>query len=159
MSDFLVIPLHRPDQHDRYFLPLLYLTELDNRYAIVASPAIVVMRHHKGGWCWQGFVVFDGLVGVVPDNASSVDDDGPSFVFFVIRLCEGTNHVRDAADEGHVLIREVVPCAGEVVDGVGGGGDGDFVRPRILRAERALGIDGDAWQVLEAVFGLEAFLD
>lgn len=117
------------------------------------------MRDHESHGLRQGLVFLDGFVRVVTDDAGAVEDDGAAFVVFMVRFGEGFHHVRDAADEGHVLIREVVPCAGEVVDGVGVGRDDDFVRPRVFRAEPALGVDGDAWQVLDGVFGLETFLD
>ena len=159
LPDLFPIPLHRPNQHDGLFVPMVYLTKFHDWNTVVAAPAVVVVRHHEGGHVWQGAVLLQCLVRVVADDAGAVDDDGPALVSLVIRPGKGFHLLWNAADEGHVFVREIVPGASEVVDGVGGGGDGDFVRPRILRAERALGIDGDAWQVLEAVFGLEAFLD
>lgn len=138
---------------------MVYLTKFYNWDAVVAAPVVFIVRHHEGGYVWEGVVFFQCLIRVVADDAGAVDDDGPALVSLVIRPGKGFHLLWDAADEGHVFVREVVPGAGEVVDGVGVGGVFYFPCPRVFRAEPALGVDGDAWQVLDGVFGLETFLD
>ena len=159
LPDLFPIPLHRPDQHDGLFVPTVYLTKFHDWNTVVAAPAVVVVRHHEGGHVWQGAVLLQCLVRVVADDAGAVDDEGPAFVSLVIRPGKGFHLLWNAADEGHVFVREIVPAAGEVVDGVSVGRDGNFVRPRVFRTECALGIDGDTVETLDAVFGLEAFFD